>query len=85
MIECEIDDMNPQIFGSVMDGLYAAGALEVFYVPVQMKKNRPGTLLTVIATAVAPIADDGLDFSRNHDHRPAALRRGSSSVCSANW
>jgi hypothetical protein len=49
VIECEIDDMNPQIFGSVMDGLYAAGALEVFYVPVQMKKNRPGTLLTVIA------------------------------------
>jgi pyridinium-3,5-bisthiocarboxylic acid mononucleotide nickel chelatase len=49
VIECEIDDMNPQIFGIAMDKLYAAGALEVFYVPVQMKKNRPGTLLTVIA------------------------------------
>ena len=49
VIECEIDDMNPQIFGVVMDKLYASGALEVFYVPVQMKKNRPGTLLTVIA------------------------------------
>jgi pyridinium-3,5-bisthiocarboxylic acid mononucleotide nickel chelatase len=49
MIECEIDDMNPQIFGVVMDRLYAAGALEVFYIPVQMKKNRPGTLLTVVA------------------------------------
>jgi uncharacterized protein (TIGR00299 family) protein len=49
VIECEIDDMNPQIFGVVMDKLYAAGALEVFYVPVQMKKNRPGTLLTVLA------------------------------------
>jgi pyridinium-3,5-bisthiocarboxylic acid mononucleotide nickel chelatase len=48
VLECEIDDMNPQIFGVVMDQLYAAGALEVFYVPVQMKKNRPGTLLTVI-------------------------------------
>jgi uncharacterized protein (TIGR00299 family) protein len=47
--ECEIDDMNPQLFGVVMDRLYAAGALEVFYVPVQMKKNRPGTLLTVVA------------------------------------
>ena len=49
VIECEIDDMNPQIFGLVMDRLYAAGALEVFYIPVQMKKNRPGTLLTVVA------------------------------------
>jgi uncharacterized protein (TIGR00299 family) protein len=49
VVECEIDDMNPQIFGVVMDQLYAAGALEVFYVAVQMKKNRPGTLLTVIA------------------------------------
>jgi uncharacterized protein (TIGR00299 family) protein len=49
VVECEIDDMNPQIFGSAMEQLYAAGALEVFYVPVQMKKNRPGTLLTVIA------------------------------------
>jgi uncharacterized protein (TIGR00299 family) protein len=49
VVECEIDDMNPQIFGVLMDKLYGAGALEVFYVPVQMKKNRPGTLLTVIA------------------------------------
>jgi pyridinium-3,5-bisthiocarboxylic acid mononucleotide nickel chelatase len=48
-IECEIDDMNPQIFGALMDRLYAAGALEVFYVPVQMKKNRPGTLMTIVA------------------------------------
>src|SRR5262249_55099912 len=46
VVECEIDDMNPQIFGVVMERLYAVGALEVFYVPVQMKKNRPGTLLT---------------------------------------
>ena len=48
VVECEIDDMNPQIFGVAMEQLYAAGALEVFYVPVQMKKNRPGTLMTVI-------------------------------------
>jgi len=48
-IECEIDDMNPQLFGPLMDGLLAAGALDVFYVPVQMKKGRPGTLVTVLA------------------------------------
>src|SRR5436190_15203932 len=49
VIEAEIDDMTPQLFGAVMDSLLAAGALDVFYTPVQMKKNRPGTLLTVIA------------------------------------
>ena len=47
-LECEIDDMNPQLFGPLMDELLAAGALDVFYTPVQMKKNRPGTLVTVI-------------------------------------
>jgi hypothetical protein len=49
VIECEIDDMNPQIFGALMDRLLAEGALDVFYTPVQMKKNRPGTLLTILA------------------------------------
>src|SRR5687768_3749920 len=49
VLECEIDDMNPQIFGALMDQLYAAGALEVFYSAVQMKKNRPGTLMTIVA------------------------------------
>jgi uncharacterized protein (TIGR00299 family) protein len=49
VIECEIDDMNPQIFGALMDRLQTAGALDVFYIPVQMKKNRPGTLVTIIA------------------------------------
>jgi uncharacterized protein (TIGR00299 family) protein len=48
-IECEIDDMNPQLFGPLMDRLYGAGALDVYYAAVQMKKNRPGTLVTAIA------------------------------------
>jgi pyridinium-3,5-bisthiocarboxylic acid mononucleotide nickel chelatase len=48
-IVCEIDDMNPQLFGPLMDRLSEAGALDVFYAAVQMKKNRPGTLVTVIA------------------------------------
>lgn len=49
VLECEIDDMNPQIFGVLMDKLYEAGALEVFYSAVQMKKNRPGTLMTIVS------------------------------------
>jgi uncharacterized protein (TIGR00299 family) protein len=57
VVECEIDDMNPQLFGSVMDQLYGAGALEVFFVPVQMKKNRPGTLVSVL---VAPGRKDAI-------------------------
>jgi pyridinium-3,5-bisthiocarboxylic acid mononucleotide nickel chelatase len=49
VIETEIDDMNPQIFGLLIDKLMGAGALDVFYTPVQMKKNRPGTLLSILA------------------------------------
>jgi uncharacterized protein (TIGR00299 family) protein len=55
-IECEIDDMNPQLFGPAMDRLFAAGALDVFLTPVQMKKNRPGTLVTVLAAPEARAA-----------------------------
>ncbi|OFW06321.1 MAG: TIGR00299 family protein [Acidobacteria bacterium RIFCSPLOWO2_02_FULL_68_18] len=49
VIEAEIDDMNPQIFGVLMDRLMAAGALDVFYTAIQMKKSRPGTLLSIVA------------------------------------
>jgi uncharacterized protein (TIGR00299 family) protein len=48
-LECEIDDMSPQLFGPVSDRLFAAGALDVFLTAAQMKKGRPGTLLTVLA------------------------------------
>ncbi len=48
-LETNVDDMNPQFYGHVMDKLFAAGAKDVFLVPIQMKKNRPGTLLGVIA------------------------------------
>ena len=59
VMTCEIDDMNPQIFGPLMDRLQAAGALEVVYEPVQMKKNRPGTRVTIVARPelVDPLAD----------------------------
>src|SRR5688500_18867689 len=46
---CEIDDMNPQLFGPVMDHLLAAAALDVFFAAFQMKKGRPGTVVTVRA------------------------------------
>jgi hypothetical protein len=49
VLECNIDDMNPQFFGSLIDRLQVAGALDVYLTPVQMKKNRPGTLVTVLA------------------------------------
>jgi len=48
VIETNIDDMNPQLFGDVMERLLAAGALDVYLTPVQMKKNRPGTLVTML-------------------------------------
>jgi len=48
-IETNIDDMNPQVFGYVMEKLFAAGALDVYLTPIYMKKNRPATLLGVIA------------------------------------
>ena len=52
-VRCEIDDMNPQIYGTLMDRLLEAGAFDVFYAPVQMKKNRPGTLVTVLCSPTA--------------------------------
>jgi uncharacterized protein (TIGR00299 family) protein len=46
-----IDDMNPQLFAATSDRLLAAGALDVWLAPIQMKKGRPGVMLTVIAPA----------------------------------
>jgi len=49
VLEANLDDLNPQVFGYVMERALAEGALDVFGTPVQMKKNRPGMLLTVLA------------------------------------
>ena len=51
VVECEIDDMTGQVFGDVMDRLFEAGAVDVYFAPVHMKKNRPGTLVTVLVQA----------------------------------
>lgn len=59
VIETGIDDMNPQIYDYLMARMLAAGALDVLLKPVQMKKNRPAVLLTVICgvETVAKFAD----------------------------
>jgi hypothetical protein len=48
ILEANLDDLNPQVFGYVMDRLLDEGALDVFGMPVHMKKNRPGNLLTIL-------------------------------------
>jgi pyridinium-3,5-bisthiocarboxylic acid mononucleotide nickel chelatase len=49
VLEASIDDLNPQVFGYVIDRALTEGALDAFGTPLQMKKNRPGMLLTVLA------------------------------------
>lgn len=48
MIETNIDDMSPQLFGHVMDRAFELGARDCFLTPVQMKKNRPGVLVSIL-------------------------------------
>src|SRR5206468_8300377 len=48
VIEVNLDDMNPQIYGYFQEKALTAGALDVYTTPVQMKKNRPGILLTLL-------------------------------------
>ena len=50
IVETNIDDMNPQIYEYLFEKMLAMGALDVFLVPIHMKKNRPATLLTVICS-----------------------------------
>jgi len=49
MVETCIDDMNPEVFGFLMDRLFDHGALDVYWVPIFMKKNRPGTMVQVLS------------------------------------
>jgi uncharacterized protein (TIGR00299 family) protein len=48
VLETNLDDLSAEILGNFVERALAAGALDVFHTPVQMKKNRPGTLLTVL-------------------------------------
>jgi hypothetical protein len=83
VLEANIDDLNPQVFGYVMDKLLEAGALDVFGVPVQMKKNRPGMLLTVLSRTedsqrlarIVFTETTTLGIRRREERREVLLRR----------
>jgi len=59
VIETNVDDMSPQIYGYFAEKALAAGALDVFSTPAQMKKNRPGLLITILSEPahVSPLVD----------------------------
>lgn len=48
VIETNIDDMNPEVYDYVMDKMFDLGAVDVYFTPIQMKKNRPGITLSVL-------------------------------------
>jgi uncharacterized protein (TIGR00299 family) protein len=63
VLECEIDDMVPQIFGPLVDRLLQAGALDAYLTPVQMKKGRPGILVTALAAPGTKAAVEDVLFA----------------------
>ncbi|HHX87169.1 MAG TPA: nickel pincer cofactor biosynthesis protein LarC [Firmicutes bacterium] len=52
-VQVNIDDLNPEIYGYLMEKLFRAGALDVYFSPIQMKKNRPAVALTVLTLPAA--------------------------------
>ena len=82
MIETNLDDASPQIVGHVMDRAFEIGALDCYFTPVQMKKNRPGVLLSVLCSAAEKEAAMKLLFTetttlgiRSYEVGRRALRR----------
>ncbi len=81
-IETNIDDMNPELYTAISQNLFAAGALDVWTTPIQMKKGRPGVLLSVLAAAAKEntLADlllretTTLGVRVHHVHRHVARR-----------
>jgi uncharacterized protein (TIGR00299 family) protein len=63
VIETNIDDLNPQVYGYLQERLLEAGALDVFLTSVQMKKGRPGTLVTVLAPSSSVEALSAIIFA----------------------
>jgi uncharacterized protein (TIGR00299 family) protein len=52
VLETNLDDINSEILGNFVERAFASGALDVFHTPVQMKKNRPGVVLTVLCAEI---------------------------------
>jgi hypothetical protein len=82
IIETNLDDVSPQIVGHVMDRAFEAGALDCYFTPVQMKKNRPGVLLSVLCGPAEKEAVMNLLFTetttlgiRSYEVERRALRR----------
>jgi uncharacterized protein (TIGR00299 family) protein len=63
MIETNVDDMSPQVFGYLMDQAFERGALDCYLTPVQMKKNRPGVLISILCRPTEREALSALLFS----------------------
>jgi uncharacterized protein (TIGR00299 family) protein len=63
MTETNLDDLNPQIYGHVMERLFERGALDVTFTPIQMKKNRPGILVSVLSHPTDAAAMEKVIFS----------------------
>jgi uncharacterized protein (TIGR00299 family) protein len=63
VLEANLDDLSPQVLAYAMERLLAEGALDVFSVPVQMKKSRPGAVLTVLAKSEDAIRLTNLIFA----------------------
>jgi uncharacterized protein (TIGR00299 family) protein len=87
VIETNLDDVSPEVIGYCFERLFSAGALDVFAVPIQMKKQRPGVLLSVIAdqAAVARIEtilfrETGTFGIRKHTATRSKLQREETSV-----
>jgi uncharacterized protein (TIGR00299 family) protein len=87
VLETEVDDASPQLLGPLLDQLLAGGALDAFFTPVQMKKGRPGVLVTVLAPPARRVALEELLFRetttlgvRRQEWERTVLERETSSV-----
>jgi uncharacterized protein (TIGR00299 family) protein len=62
VLETNLDDVPAEVIGYCFEALFAAGALDVFSTPIQMKKNRPGVLISVLAPEAALLALEAILF-----------------------